>query len=160
MRNTPHIYHRWTTISRHIRTYIIAGLFLTIVLFPSSLQLTDTAFGFLILVPLFIYNGLQRALQTILLYRRVHIGKISLLFGGLTLMEAGYIASASFIAPHLGQLGYLFPLMLWIAAILQFQRWTDRLVQNSTMIESVRLSKEHIFENQYQVGEGIEMRQE
>lgn len=146
-------YQKWTTVSRRIRTYVIASLFLTIVLYSRSLQLTEMASGFLILVPLFVYNGFQRALQILFLQRHMESRKMSFMFGGLTLIEAGYVVASAFVAPYLGQMGYLFPLMLWIASILQFQRWTDRTVQK---LEPIRL-KTYGNEYRYRTGDGIEM---
>ncbi|MDX1259636.1 hypothetical protein [Exiguobacterium sp. K1] len=156
MREGLSTYQKWTTVSRRLRTYVIAGLFLTIVLFSRSLPLTEMGSGVLILVPLFVYNGFQRAIQFFFLQRHTASRKIGFVFGGVTLLEAVYLMGAAFIAPHLGHMGYLFPLMLWISAILQFQRWTDRTVQNSQTLKPVRL-KAKGNEYQYQTGDGIEM---
>lgn len=158
MRNTLSTYQKWTKISRQIRTYVIAGVFFAVLFFSGSGHLTDSAVGFLILTPLLVYNGMQRVIQSVLLVRsKVQARPVSLMFGGITLLEAVFIAGAAVVAPHLGQWGYLFPLMLWISGMLQFQKWTDRTVTKLDKMDLLETPDRKGIEHRHPTGEGIGM---
>ena len=158
MRNALSTYQKWTKISRQIRTYVIASVFFAVLLFSGSGHLTDTAVGCLILTPLLAYNGMQRTIQSVLLVRsKIQARPLGLLFGRITLLETVFIVGAAVVAPHLGQWGYLFPLMLWISGMLQFQKWTDRAVEKLDKIDLLEAPDRQVIEHRYPTGEGIGM---